>query len=143
MKYIRQWRAGYYFSGGPVGYQSIMRPYNVTLGERRPKDRGERHKCEVVLGGPGACSYGNFLKLESLKCHFLDFGGRFDRNQRLRKRNYNVSKLAIWSIRRPLFLFAPPKLPTGGGGGLPARHCIRGLDTHICLNQNYVQNVTM
>ena len=85
-----------------------MRPFYVTLGERRPKDRGERHRSEVVLGGlRGHAPPRIFLNLESLKCHFVDFGGRFDRNQRVRKRHYNVSKLAIWSIRRPLFLFAP------------------------------------
>ena len=105
-----------------------MRPYNVTLGERRPKDRGERHRCEVVLGGGGG--FGgmlpqNFLNLESLKCHFLDFGGRFDRNQRVRKRHYNESKLTILSIQR---LFAPPKIASWGHGPpppppLPARHC--------------------
>ena len=41
------------FLGGAVGYQSIVHRYNVTLGERWPKDRGERHRCEVVLGGGG------------------------------------------------------------------------------------------
>ena len=25
-------------------------------------------------GGPGACSPGKFLNLESVKCHFMDFG---------------------------------------------------------------------
>ena len=50
-----QWRAGYYFSGwgGAVGYQSIIQPYNVMLGERRPKVRGERHRSEGVLGVRG------------------------------------------------------------------------------------------
>ena len=50
----------------------------------------------VPRGGPGACPTGKFLNLESLKCHFLDFGGRFDRNLMVRKRDYNVSKFAIW-----------------------------------------------
>ena len=27
-------------------------------------------------GGPGACSHGKFLNQESVKCHFMVFGGK-------------------------------------------------------------------
>jgi hypothetical protein len=71
---LLQWRAGYYFSGGASWLSTSMRPYNLTLGKRGPKARVERHRCEVFLGCPGECPPGKFLNLESLKCHFLDFG---------------------------------------------------------------------
>jgi hypothetical protein len=91
-----QWRAGYYFSGGASELSTNMRPYNVTLDKRGPKARAERRRCEVFLEGSGGMPPGKFLNLESLKCHFLDFGRRFDRNLMVRKRDYNVSKFAIW-----------------------------------------------
>ena len=37
-----------------------------------------------------------FLNLESLKCHFLDFGGRFDRLiLMVRKQRFSMSKFTI------------------------------------------------
>jgi hypothetical protein len=42
--------------------------------------------------GSRACSSGNFLNLDSLKCHFLDFGGRFYRILMVRKRHCNISE---------------------------------------------------
>ena len=36
-----------------------------------------------------------FLNLESLKCHFLDFGGRFDRILIVRKQRFSMSKFTI------------------------------------------------
>ena len=82
--------------GSGLSTNHSMRPYNVTLDERGPKARAERRRCEVCLGGSGGMPPGKCLNLESLKCHFLDFGGRFDRNLMVRKRHYNVSKFAIW-----------------------------------------------
>jgi hypothetical protein len=39
-----------------------------------------------------ACSAGKFLNLESLTCHFLDFGERFYRILVVRKRHFNISE---------------------------------------------------
>jgi hypothetical protein len=36
-----------------------------------------------------------FLNLESLKCHFLDFGGSFDRILMVRKQRFSMSKFTI------------------------------------------------
>jgi hypothetical protein len=36
-----QWRAGYYFSGEASELSTNMRPYNVTLDKRGPKERAE------------------------------------------------------------------------------------------------------
>jgi hypothetical protein len=36
-----------------------------------------------------------FLNLESLKCHFLDFGGSFDRILMVRKQCFSMSKFTI------------------------------------------------
>ena len=63
-----------------------MHPYNVTLDKRGPKAQAERRRCEVSLGGSGGMPPGKFLNLKSLKCHLLDFGGRFDRYLMVRKR---------------------------------------------------------
>jgi hypothetical protein len=41
---------------------------------RVPKAQVERRR---ILEGSGVCFSRKFLKLESLKCHFLDFGVRF------------------------------------------------------------------
>jgi hypothetical protein len=35
------------------------------------------------------------LNLESLKCHFLDFGGSFDRTMMVRKQRFSMSKFTI------------------------------------------------
>jgi hypothetical protein len=86
---------GTIFLGGGSALSTNMRPYNATLDKRGPKARAERRRCEVFLGGSGRMPPGKFLNLESLKCHFLDFGGRFDRNLMVRKRDYNVPKFAI------------------------------------------------
>jgi hypothetical protein len=43
--------------------------------------------------GSRACSSGKFLNLESLKCHFLDFGERFYRILMVRKRHCNISEV--------------------------------------------------
>ena len=92
-----QWHAGYYLSGrggeGAVGCQPICAPILSRLIKE-----GRRHEPSAVglsRGGPGACPPGTFLNLVYLKCHFLDFGGRFDRNLTVRKWHYNVSKFAI------------------------------------------------
>jgi hypothetical protein len=37
-----------------------------------------------------------FLNLESLKCHFLDFGEDFDRILMVRKQRFSMSKFTIW-----------------------------------------------
>ena len=42
--------------------------------------------------GSRACSSGKFLNLDSLKCHFLDFGERFHRILMVRKRHCNISE---------------------------------------------------
>ena len=44
---------GTIFLGGKWAINKVCAHLTVTLGERRPKDRGERHRCEVVLGGSG------------------------------------------------------------------------------------------
>jgi hypothetical protein len=36
-----------------------------------------------------------FFNLESLKCHLLDFGGRFDRILMARKQSFSMSKFTI------------------------------------------------
>jgi hypothetical protein len=36
-----------------------------------------------------------FLNLGSLKCHFLDFGGSFDRILMMRKQRFSMSKFTI------------------------------------------------
>jgi hypothetical protein len=43
-------------------------------------------------GGSRACLSGKFLNLDSLKCHFLDFGERFYRILMVRKRHCNISE---------------------------------------------------
>ena len=82
--------------GGATDCQQIYAPIMLLL-----VNEGRRHEpsaagARFVLGGPEAGPTGKFLNLESPKCHFLDFGGRFDRNLMVRKRHYNVSKFAIW-----------------------------------------------
>ena len=42
--------------------------------------------------GSRACSSGKSRTLDSLKCHFLDFGERFHRILMVRKRHCNISK---------------------------------------------------
>ena len=42
--------------------------------------------------GSRACSPGKFLNLDSLKCHFLDFGERFYRILMVRKRHCDISE---------------------------------------------------
>ena len=51
-----------------------------------------RAVCAQVFKGSRACSSGKFLNLESLKCHFLDFGERFYRILMVRKRHFNISE---------------------------------------------------
>ena len=95
----KQWRAGYYFSGGwggGSGLSTNMRPYNVTLGKRGPKARVERQRCEVFLGGSGGMPPMKIFKFRVSEMPFPGFWGRFDRNLMVRKRHYNVSKFAIW-----------------------------------------------
>jgi hypothetical protein len=50
-----------------------------------------------LLGGLKTKAEGprKFLNLESLKCHFLDFGGSFDRILMVRKQNFSMSKFTI------------------------------------------------
>jgi hypothetical protein len=60
--------------------------------------------------GSRACSSGKFLNLDSLKCHFLDFGGRFYRILMVRKRHCNISEaLANVFALSPVFLLTMPK----------------------------------
>jgi hypothetical protein len=50
-QHLRQWRAGYYFSGGASELSTNMRPYNVMLDKWGRKAWAERRRCEVSLGG--------------------------------------------------------------------------------------------
>ena len=68
------------FSGGANGLKPFRRPYIVG---------------KFFQGGLGHAPSGNF-NFWSLKCHFLDFRGAFDRNLIVRKWHYNVSKFVIW-----------------------------------------------
>jgi hypothetical protein len=66
--------------------------------------------------GSRACSFGKFLNLDSLKCHFLDFGERFHRILMVRKR-HSVTYQRHW----PMFLLyrlslGAPIWPVGVGG---------------------------
>jgi hypothetical protein len=58
-----------------------------------------------------ACSPGTFLNLESLKCHFLDFGERFYRILMVRKRHCNISE----ALANVFALSPKPGAPTGVG----------------------------
>jgi hypothetical protein len=51
-----------------------------------------------LIGGLRARAEGpkKFLNLESLKCHFLDFGGSFDRILMVRKQRFSMSKFTIF-----------------------------------------------
>ena len=53
-----------------------------------------RRKLFSIGGGLKARAEGprKFLNLESLKCHFLDFGGRFDRILIVKKQRFSMSK---------------------------------------------------
>ena len=50
-----------------------------------------------IRGGRIARAEGprKFLNLESPKCHFLDFGGRFDRILMVRKLRFSMLKFTI------------------------------------------------
>jgi hypothetical protein len=54
-----------------------------------PKARVERRICTSFLGVQGMLT-GNFLNLDSLKYHFLDFGERFYRILMVRKRHCDI-----------------------------------------------------
>ena len=48
--------------------------------------------------GSRACSPGKFLNLESLKCHFPDFGERLYRILTVRKRHCNISEASLANV---------------------------------------------
>ena len=48
--------------------------------------------------GSRACSPGKFLNLESLKCHFPDFGERLYRILMVRKRHCNISEASLANV---------------------------------------------
>jgi hypothetical protein len=59
--------------------------------------------------GSRACSSGKFLNLNSLKCHYLDFGERFYRILMVRKRHCNISEaLANVFALSPKPAWGPP-----------------------------------
>ena len=59
--------------------------------------------------GSRACSPGKFVNLDSLKCHFPDFGERFYRILMVRKQHCNISEASLANI------FALQPEPGGGG----------------------------
>jgi hypothetical protein len=61
--------------------------------------------------GARACSAGKFLNLDSLKCHFLDFGERFYRILMVRKRHCNISE----ALANVFALSPKPGAPIGVG----------------------------
>ena len=78
-----QWRN--VISGGPR-----FKIFEGPLVEA-PKARVERCICTSFLG-VRACSPGKFFNLDSLKCHFPDFGERFYRIVTVRKRHCDISE---------------------------------------------------
>ena len=72
---------------GPPPVQSFRRPPIVEV----PKARVERCICTSFLG-VRACSPGTFLNLDSMKCHFPNFGERFYRILTVRKRHCDISE---------------------------------------------------
>jgi hypothetical protein len=79
-----QWRN--FISGGPR-FKIFEAP---PLVEVPLNARVERRICTSFLGVQG--SPGKFLNLDSLKCHFPDFGERFYRILMVRKRHCNISE---------------------------------------------------
>jgi hypothetical protein len=98
IKPVCQWRN--VISGGPGSKFSNPPPVEV------PNARVERHICTSFLGVQG--SPGKCLNLDSLKCHFPDFGKRFYRILMVRKRHCNLSE-ALGNV------FALQLEPGGGG----------------------------
>ena len=72
-------------SGPPV--QNFRRPPS-----RSAKGTSRAPYMHEFSRGSRACSFGKFLNLDSLKCHFLDFGERFYRILTVRKRHCNISE---------------------------------------------------
>ena len=66
--------------------------------------------------GSRACSSGKFLNLDSLKCHFLDFGERFHRILMVRKRHINTSEALANVFALSPKPGGPPFGPLGLGG---------------------------
>jgi hypothetical protein len=106
---LSQWRN--VISGGPrfkifEGLASIS-----AKGTSRPPYMHE------FFRGSRACSPGKYLNLESLKCHFLDFGERFYRILMVRKRHCNISETLanVFALQpepgRPHLVGGPRVLP--------------------------------
>jgi hypothetical protein len=74
-----------FYQGAPV--QNFRRPPS-----RSAKCMSRAPYMHKFSRGSRACSSGKFLNLESLKCHFLDFGERFYRILMVRKRHCNISE---------------------------------------------------
>ena len=73
------------YQGAPV--QNFRRPPS-----RSAKCMSRASYMHKFSSGSRACSSGKFLSLNSLKCHFLDFGERFYRILMVRKRHCNISE---------------------------------------------------
>jgi hypothetical protein len=77
---------------------------HITDWSNKPKNiyRFQCRRKHFWLGGggrgvwKGAEGPRKLLNLESLKCHFLDLGGRFDRILMVRKQRFSTLKCTIW-----------------------------------------------
>ena len=94
-----------YFSKGCIQWRNVISGAPGSNFSKAPLVEVERRICTSFLVGPRHAPPGKFsLNLESLKCHFLDFGERFYRILMVRKRHccsigYSLSLGApIWPI---------------------------------------------
>jgi hypothetical protein len=90
--FIEQWRN--VISGGPR-----FKIFEGPLYSRSAKGTSRAPYMHEFSRGSRACSSETFLNLDSLKCHFLDFGERFYRILMVRKR-HSVTYQRPW----PMFL---------------------------------------
>ena len=83
-----------------------------------PKARVERRICTSFLSVQGMLTRKIFESIDSLKCHFPDFGVRFYRILMVRKRHCDISEaLTIVFALQPEPALPPPPIWSIGVGG--------------------------
>ena len=87
---VCQWRS--VISGGPRFKMFEGPPSRSTKGTSWAPYMHE------FFRGSSACSPGKILNLESLKCHFPDFGERFYRILMVRKQHCNISEASLANV---------------------------------------------